>query len=230
MKNKWLLFFIIPISAIADELLTSNVQNGCSSDLNNDTYLMATFAPNQYQCNSGYYVPANHDGCVVCPGIYNCDGGNFTFNEKVDQGNIFKTQITENASNGCKVDFLKASENNAFIMATFSPNVHVCSAGTYLPANIDECRECPANNYCGGGTYTFNETSDQGIIPCPNNQTSLSEASSITQCKTINLTWTSNGKIYTTTTCTVDGLITLPEPPIRTGYIFTGWKLTGSDD
>ncbi len=167
MKNKWLLFFIIPISAFADQLLMSNVPNGCSSGLNTDTYILATFTPNQYQCNSGYYVPANNDGCVMCPEYYDCNGGNFTFNETDTQGAKFKTFITSDIKNGCRTDFTKSINNTANISPVFTPNVHTCLPGYYLPANTDGCVECPENNYCVGGIYTFNETETQGIAPCP---------------------------------------------------------------
>ena len=155
------------MSAFADDLIMSNIPNGCSSDLNNHTYLFATFSPHQYQCSSGYYVPANNDGCVICPEYYDCNGGNFSFNEVYDQGNKFKVQVTENIRNGCKEDFLRAYNNIANITATFTPNIHNCSAGYYLPANIDECRKCLNDHYCPGGTYTFNETIDQGMNDCP---------------------------------------------------------------
>jgi hypothetical protein len=169
MKHKWLLFLMIPISAFADQVIMSNVTNGCSSGLNTDTYLLATFTRNQYQCNSGYYVPANNDGCVMCPEYYDCNGGNFTFNEEYDQGNKFKKQVTENIRNGCKEDFLRAYNNVSNITATFTPNIHNCNLGYYLPANIDECIKCLNDHYCPGGTYTFNETTPQGIISCPEN-------------------------------------------------------------
>ena len=147
----------------------SNVPNGCSSDLSQHTTLLATFTPNQYQCNSGYYVPANNDGCVVCPDVYDCNGGTFSFNEEYDQGNKFKTQVTENIRNGCKEDFLRAYNNIANITATFTPNVHNCNPEYYLPANVDECTKCLNDHYCPGGTYTFNETETQGITACPSN-------------------------------------------------------------
>ncbi len=166
MKHKWLLFLIIPISAFADQLLMSNVPNGCSSGLNTDTYLLATFTRNQYQCNYGYYVPANNDGCVVCPEYYDCNGGNFTFNENKIQGAKFKTLITKDITNGCRTDFTKSLNNTANISPVFTPNVHTCLPGYYLPANIDECTKCLNDHYCPGGTYTFNETESQGITAC----------------------------------------------------------------
>lgn len=220
MKNKWLLFLIMPISAIADELLTSNVSNGCSNDFYTDTSFVATFTPSKYQCNSGYYLPANSDHCVICPNIYDCDGGTFAFNENIDQGNKLKSQITENIINGCETDL-----HNTAIIAEYAPNQYDCSVGYYLPANIDECTLCPANSYCGGGTYTFNENIDQGINPCPDNKTSLAGSSVVSQCATITVVWVSEDETYETTTCTINGELTLPTPPTRVGYMFTGWKV-----
>jgi hypothetical protein len=168
MKKLFLIFLIIPISAFADDLLVSDVQNGCSGS-NKDIYLYATFALNQYQCNSGYYLPANTDHCVVCPSVYDCNGGIFTFNEEYDQGNKFKIQVSENITNGCKTNFLRAINKVSNITATFAPNVHNCAPGYYLPANVDECTKCLNDHYCPGGQLTFNETTPQGIIECPSN-------------------------------------------------------------
>ena len=41
-----------------------------------------------------------------------------------------------------------------------------CASGQYLPANIDDCTQCPTNSICSGGTYSFNETVSQGIQSC----------------------------------------------------------------
>ena len=166
MKHKWLLFLIIPVSAFADTLLMSNITNGCSSGLNDDTYLKATFTRSQYQCNPGYYLPANNDGCMICPEYYDCNGGNFTFNEIDTQGAKFKTFITSDIKNGCRTDFTKSINNTANISPVFTPNVHTCSPGYYLPANINECKKCLNDHYCPGGNLTFNETINQGIMPC----------------------------------------------------------------
>lgn len=215
MKYKCLLFLIIPFTAFADTLLMSNVPNGCSGSLNTDTYLFATFTRNQYQCNTGYYVPANHDGCVVCPDIYDCNGGTFTFNEQVNQGNRLKMQIqiTENIANGCKEGFLRAYNNSANITATFTPNVHNCSTGYYLPANTDGCTACPTGYTCSGGTYTFNETNDQGL-----------------SANNISITWINHtGDTITTNSCTYGTSITMPDAPTRTGYTFKGWKVVNDN-
>ena len=53
------------------------------------------------------------------------------------------------------------------IIAMFIPHVHTCTPGYYLPANVDVCTICPQNSYCSGGTYTFDENIDQGIVACP---------------------------------------------------------------
>ena len=168
MKKLLLLSLLIIQQSFADDLLMSNVPNGCSADLKPHTYLRATFSPKQYQCNAGYYLPANTDHCVVCPEYYDCNGGTFVFNENIDQGNKYKEIIDEDIMDGCNKVFVRSINNNTIIMATFIPNEHTCSPGYYLPANVDECTICPKNSYCVGGTYTFNETLPQGIKQCIN--------------------------------------------------------------
>ena len=157
------------MSAFADDLIMSNIPNGCSNNFSPNTYLRATFRPNQYQCNAGYYVPANNDGCVICPEYYDCNGGTFIFNKNKSQGAKFKTFITQDIANGCRTAFTQAVNNTAYITPVFTPNVHNCNPGYYLPANIDECRKCLNDHYCPGGQLTFNETTPQGIIECPEN-------------------------------------------------------------
>ena len=41
-----------------------------------------------------------------------------------------------------------------------------CNPGYYLPADSESCTICPTDSYCSGGTYTFNETTAQGITAC----------------------------------------------------------------
>ena len=62
-----------------------NANNTCSDNL---TYsvLNAVFTINIHTCEPGYYLPANVDGCTICPSGYACIGGTYTFNEEEDQG------------------------------------------------------------------------------------------------------------------------------------------------
>ena len=118
-------------------------------------------AISSYVCNSGYFLPANTDQCKPCPSGFNCPGGTFEFNPDEYQGLSFTENITTTMNNVCAANF------PSYISAIYTPNVHDCATGFYMPANTDGCVKCPENNYCAGGTYTFNETVTQGIIPCP---------------------------------------------------------------
>ncbi len=45
-----------------------------------------------------------------------------------------------------------------------------CSAGYYLPKNTLTCNgTCTAGNWCAGGTFSFNASSDQGLSSCSGN-------------------------------------------------------------
>ena len=61
--------------------------------------------------------------------------------------------------------------------ANFNPKSYQCAAGTYLPdgdnwTGLDDgCQPCPANSYCGGGTYQYSEAQNQGINGCPTGYT-----------------------------------------------------------
>lgn len=63
--------------------INANIINGCSSDFYG---LKAKFIPNVHTCTPGYYMPANNDGCVICPVDNYCSGGTYTFSETVTQG------------------------------------------------------------------------------------------------------------------------------------------------
>ena len=151
----FLLTIFFTTASLATELWTTTVTNGCAEYDSINAY----FEPNQYTCASGYFLPADYDGCVVCPMDATCTGGTYTFNTKYAHNVVFNNLITHNVTHGCAVNILPGA-------AVFEPNTHNCSAGYYLPANVDECTMCPENNYCVGGTYTFNETTAQGITAC----------------------------------------------------------------
>lgn len=129
----------------------------CDTDV---TDYYALYAPNSYACASGQFLPADAIACVACPNGFTCDGGTFNFNENYFQGLSFDSVLGTSANNLCAANFPYA------LVAQYEPNEHTCNAGYYLPANVDECTQCPTNSICSGGTYTFNETTDQGIQSC----------------------------------------------------------------
>ena len=230
--KKFIVFLLLLIQPAFADYIISDTPNACVDiDSNNHTTMLALFTKNSHTCNAGYFLPAGVDECRACGVGYTCPGGTYSFNETTSQGIDFVYPVEQSTPNACVKDLMAINTNNhSNMLAVFIPNTHTCTAGQYLPANIDECRECPANSYCTGGTYTFKETTDQGATACPDNQTSIAGSSSVDDCKTINLTWTSNGETYAMTSCTINGLISVPEIPTRSGYAFTGWKLINSAD
>ena len=149
MKKLFLIFLLLPLSAFADMTCDTNV---------NKYY--AIYTPNSYTCSVGQYLPANAVACVACPNGFTCPGGTFNFNPNLFQGLIFETIPQTTMNNVCAVNFPKK------LQAKYAPNSHTCSSGYYLPAGVDACTLCPSGNACVGGTYSFNETMDQGIISC----------------------------------------------------------------
>ena len=56
--------------------------------------------------------------------------------------------------------------SNTKIRANYRANAYGCVPGMYLPKGASSCKQCLAGSYCTGGTYQYNETSDQGIKDC----------------------------------------------------------------
>ncbi len=146
-----LLFILITQIAMADDIV-------CNSA---NTVYFAVYEINTYDCTSGYYLPANTLGCKPCPSGFTCPGGTFQFNPNMFQGLYFTENITTTMNNVCAANF------PTDIFAIYEANKHDCATGFYMPVNTDGCVKCPENNYCVGGTYTFNKTITQGITPCP---------------------------------------------------------------
>ena len=136
--------------------VSENIANGCVGTMNAN----AIFQVNTYECENGFYLPANAESCEACPNLYTCPGGSFTFNEENSQGLMADGLISNDVENGCGLYGTR-------LTARFTANTYTCSAGYYLPANGIACAKCLDDNYCLGGTYTFNETDNQGLIPCP---------------------------------------------------------------
>ena len=176
------------------------------------------FVPISYTCAAGYFLPANTTGCRACPDGATCGGGTFAFNETIAQGIEYTSPSTQNQANICSAGLDK-------VYAIWRVETFNCAPGYYLPMNTRVCALCPTNSYCSGGTYTFNETTDQGIEPCPHSHPiSGAGSSSISQCQKI-INWYNQNNLSSTSTCNYDGTINLPPEPTRVGYTFAGWKV-----
>ncbi|MBR3510782.1 MAG: hypothetical protein IKN73_01840 [Alphaproteobacteria bacterium] len=167
-KNIIILSLLFTQPALA--WINDNVVNGCSIPTiyikNGMAEMQAVFEPNKYTCEYGFFLPANVPGCRPCPIGFTCDGGTYTFNETVAQGISGKPLINTNITNICSNNILNSLNNKSILISEWTPNEHTCAPGYYLPANVDSCTICPAGNKCVGGTYSFNETDNQGIVSC----------------------------------------------------------------
>lgn len=146
-----LLLFCAHGSVLADDL---SCENGMQD-------LYALFVPKSIECNTNQFLPANSISCANCPSGYTCYGGEAVFDEQKSSGIDYTKKILSSADNVCAANF--PSE----LYAIYEVKKIDCRPGYYLLANNIECTQCPENNYCVGGTYTFNETVTQGIQECP---------------------------------------------------------------
>jgi len=148
---------VLPTFVMADDLYTSDIVNGCGDAY----YYKAILEPISYTCSNGQYLPAGAISCQSCPDGYTCSGGTYAFNANQTQGLSGGDILVTNAIGSCSPAF---TQNYG---AIFEPISITCNQGYYLPADEIECVMCLTDNYCPGGTYTFNETVDQGITQCP---------------------------------------------------------------
>ncbi len=156
-----IIFFTLP--AFSSGMITQDIANDCGN-----TYsYSAIFEPITYNCANSYFLPAGAISCEKCPSEYTCPGGEYSFSATNTQGIAEGDILVQDAIGSCSAGFSQS------LTAIFEPIVYTCSAGFYLPAGNDwindteGCRPCLNDNYCAGGTYTFNETVTQGILPCP---------------------------------------------------------------
>ena len=172
--KKTIAIFVGLYSINAFAYYTETIPDQCGVINNN---LFAVFSINEYTCASGEFLPAHSLGCESCPNDYTCVGGTYAFDDNEYQGVVKSGRyITHNLTNMCATNAPHA------LVALFTPNEHTCSAGYYMPANTDGCVICPADSYCAGGTYTFDETVAQGVQSCAVGLYSPTGMSSANQC------------------------------------------------
>lgn len=68
--------------------LTTDFAGGCVNDyfMSNNHKIYAKWTINSYDCDSGYYLPADGVECELCPENSYCSGGTYTYNETMTQG------------------------------------------------------------------------------------------------------------------------------------------------
>lgn len=212
MKKILFLFFILFISPVFGVVYDTNITGACGVYEN----LNAKFSPIQYTCDSGYFLPANAISCAACPSGFSCPGGTYTFNETKNSGLNLSGTITQNITNACDVNFTT-------LKAVYTISQYTCSAGQYLPANAIECTSCPTNSSCPGGTYTFNETADNGI-QCNSGYSYVATSGDVLahcDANTIIITYGDSGD---SGSCTYGETFTVPSTiPTKRGHVFTGW-------
>ena len=176
---------------------STTMNNVCAANFPNEIF--AIYEPNIYDCEPGYYLPANIDFCTQCPNGYWCAGGEYTFNEYNDQG-------LSPCPDGYTGSETGASSDSQCYMSCIPANL-----------NIDNAIEFAGKDYYGTGIDTCVATKcasgyrvDNGI--CVEN--------------TININWNpDNGGDLIQNVCTYDEDILFPSDPVRPGYTFTGWKV-----
>lgn len=162
---------------VMNDIFTQDITGACKANF----VYKPVFEINTYTCANGTYLPADGLGCVACPTDATCNGGTFNYNPTSAQGIIMPFMITQNMPNAC--------DDHPYVYKPyFTANTYTCSAGQYLPADGVACETCLIGNYCPGGTYTFNETTTQGITACPDNKTSPAGSDDVSDCTVAGVT------------------------------------------
>mgnify|MGYP003319357474 CR=1 FL=1 len=73
-----------------NNVITTDFIGGCINDIlfpiNNNSGMTAIWEPNSYDCDAGYYLPADGVKCELCPENSYCPGGTYTYSENITQG------------------------------------------------------------------------------------------------------------------------------------------------
>jgi len=131
-----------------------------------------TFADSGANFNNNYIPPAMFAGLIAngSPTATNMWSGIFSEND-----------LLEECPSGT-MPYHTGYEEDWSPYVSCQPAVPVtCSAGDYFKADWAQCQNCLVNNYCPGGTYTYDGT-NMGITACPDGTFSPAGMSSIDQC------------------------------------------------
>ena len=131
-----------------------------------------TFGDSGARFNNNYIPPAMFAGLIAngSPTATNMWGGIFSENS-----------LLEECPSGT-MPYHTGYEEDWSPYVSCQPAVPVtCSAGDYFKADWAQCQNCLINNYCPGGTYTYDGT-NMGITACPDGTFSPAGMSSIDQC------------------------------------------------
>ena len=112
MKRLYIIFVVL-FSTNVFAVYNDDIPNACGTTPNNK--FIAIFQINTYTCASGYFLPANTDGCRPCPSDHTCNGGTFEFNPTKSQGIIYN-QLTQDSDDSCAVNISHK------MVAKFQPN------------------------------------------------------------------------------------------------------------
>lgn len=77
---------------------------------------------------------------------------------------IFTVLFSANTFAYITQDIVDGCDSAKQFYPVFQINSYTCDSGYYLPANSDRCENCLRGYNCAGGTYIFNQTTDQGIF------------------------------------------------------------------
>ena len=77
--------------------------------------LKAIYQKSEYSCQAGTFLPADTEGCKICPTGHTCNGGNFVFNTEKSQG-IKYNNFATNTEYACSVNM------PALLSAVYEPN------------------------------------------------------------------------------------------------------------
>ncbi len=134
-----------------------NTRNSCPEGYDDGGSSLYTQSQCAISCPAGTQVVSANTQCTTPAGSWYIGAHNVTY------GNVSTPELC--SANFATPNTTVATDHDA--AADCAPIPITCAAGTYLPANSSTCTTCPAGSYCGGGTYTFNATTAQGITACP---------------------------------------------------------------